>query len=1542
MKAILRVIIILSISITSFAQDLNKEIIAIELTPANMHGSSTCSTTNGLLVNHGQHCQYTSIPKVIPIEVLESYFSFSAGIASAMGLSDIRLRVRFSKDTINWSDWVDIISDDHGNSDGVNFTSKQYFFDKAFKFFQFNLEIENLSHPNILLKQLELRFLSASIDYFSTTTGTLQNQDDNYGQRLLCSCPKPTITSRTAWGCPDGQNFSGSGSPSYTTVTHLIVHHEGCGPSTTEAACNTPPPGGWAQRVYSTWDYHTSPPPTGNGWDDIGYNYLVDQNGIIYEGRGGGENVIGAHFCGSNGGTMGTCVLGRYNNTSYPAATQTSLKELLAWKACDANIDPLATNFHSSSSQNLKTISGHKDHNNCTSTDCPGTTAYNFLPTLRTNVNNFINNGCNPPNCTDTYEPNNSYQTAYNVTGSNPLYNTSRTINLQSKVFSANDYDWYLIGMDGPGKLTIDMTSLPEDYYMEIYNMNGLSPSNYIDGSDNPGTADEQIIYCQNFLISTFIYLTVYTNGGYDECDSYDIQLSWIPGTSACQTTCSPPTNLTESSITTTSATVSWSSASGAQDYEVQYLSGGSWTSSQSVAGTSKSLTGLTCSENYQWRVRTVCAGSTYSSWVTNSFSTSNCGPVPCPAPNDDCNSAQTITVNGSCKNGDVCSATQSLAPGTNCNAVGTPVSNYARDVWYTFTASQTGSYTITVNPGDSLDAVLDVRTAACGGTSIDCADSGGGRGGTETLTIPSLNAGTYYIRIYHYTVAGLFAGSQTDFQLCVTGPSPINCDDPTNLATSNPTQDEIDLDWDDVVPSGTYEIEYRELGASNWQTDNSSNSSQTLQNLQCGTTYEWKLRTDCGGGDYSSWVSGQTFTTATCCPNVALNNVTGSNAVCIGVTETYSVNLDPTYTYTWVLASGGTIAAGQNTETVQVNWTSAGQHIIEVTADNGCDNETEDLSVLVEAIGAPTVQIPSPLQACANDPLTITAMYTLGGTAPTFNWYINGNLEVGNTSSQTFTNIAAGDIVTVEMTSSSSCATPAMATSNSATVQIINAQPVSISISTPSTQVCSGSNVVLTATSSTAGGAPTYDWLVNGSSQGNGSSYALSNVTNNTSVVCVLTSSLGCVTGNPATSNNINISVNNPVTPSIIIAVPNDTICSSDAVTATATLLNGGGAPTLTWAINGSSVGACQNQTTCPLSNLTNGDVVTCSLTSSDTCVTVASATSNSIAFTVKQAPNLVASASANAVCPGDTLLLFASGANNYSWTGTNGFNSITANTIDYPTVTTSYTVLAETNGCDTSNTFTVDMKFVPRTNAVPSDTTICLGNNALLQLESATLNWYQWGPAGTGLSSTSGNTNTSTYTNSNIATPDTTTQYLIYVGYQNGCHSNDSILVTVVDTPNVPLLDTVGGLTVLNPPSGNATYYWYLDGQPVDTSTVPYLLSGPGGNYQVIVHENNICYSSFSNTVGFVGITPLDNSETSIIAYPNPNNGRFVVQFSGLINSGQVVVLNVLGQNIRQYKLNNGNQTLEMDLSTHPAGIYLLHYSSLGVQKVIKIVKK
>ncbi|WP_254664823.1 N-acetylmuramoyl-L-alanine amidase [Streptomyces prasinopilosus] len=189
--------------------------------------------------------------------------------------------------------------------------------------------------------------------------------------------PRPGIVTRSGWGADESlreKTFV------YTdTVSAAFVHHSASGNNYT---CAQAP-----SVIRSIYRYHTE----SMGWRDIGYNFLVDKCGKIYEGRAGGvaNPVLGAHTLGFNSNSTGVAVLGTFSSTSPPTAAVTGVAQLTAWKLGLHGMDPSAKTYLTSGGGNLyakgtkvrlNVISGHRDGFN---TECPGGKLYDKLGTVR-------------------------------------------------------------------------------------------------------------------------------------------------------------------------------------------------------------------------------------------------------------------------------------------------------------------------------------------------------------------------------------------------------------------------------------------------------------------------------------------------------------------------------------------------------------------------------------------------------------------------------------------------------------------------------------------------------------------------------------------------------------------------------------------------------------------------------------------------------------------------------------------------------------------------------------------------------------------------------------------------------------------------------------------------------------------------------------------------------------------------------------------------------------------------------------------------------
>ncbi|MCP4123162.1 MAG: PKD domain-containing protein [Bacteroidetes bacterium] len=259
----------------------------------------------------------------------------------------------------------------------------------------------------------------------------------------LTTCELPNYTTRTGWNCPTGQMYS-NGSPSFTTVSHMAVHHS--------AGSNTSD--NWAAVALSIWYYHRYT----NNWSDIGYNFLIDPNGVIYEGRGGNNgyalDVLPAATCGSNSGTMAVCMLGNYNTVELSPEAAVSLEELLAWKAIDNDIDPVG----SSTLNNYGVLNHIFGHRQGCSTECPGDNLYDDLPQIRTNVQSETATMCNEPCLLPMAD-----FTANPLEGPIPL-----TVQFTNTSTDAQGYEWSF-----PGGSPLSSTSTDVEV---VYNAPGIYP----------------------------------------------------------------------------------------------------------------------------------------------------------------------------------------------------------------------------------------------------------------------------------------------------------------------------------------------------------------------------------------------------------------------------------------------------------------------------------------------------------------------------------------------------------------------------------------------------------------------------------------------------------------------------------------------------------------------------------------------------------------------------------------------------------------------------------------------------------------------------------------------------------------------------------------------------------------------------------------------------------------------------------------------------------------------------------------------------------
>jgi len=216
---------------------------------------------------------------------------------------------------------------------------------------------------------------SFEIHLFNAEAG-IEPQKKNAASEDSLDCSRPLMIDQQQWryGLPDPKP-----NPAYTATSHIVIHHT----ATSNSNQN------YLNTLRTIYLYHIQD----NGWDDIGYNFIIAPNGDIYEGRDGQQImeedfVQGAHFCSKNSNTMGISIIGTYSSIMPSDTAIESLERLIAWKLFKDHLNPKDSFIHpKASGYLLPVICGHRD--GC-ATECPGDSLYAKLDIIRGRVEEMI------------------------------------------------------------------------------------------------------------------------------------------------------------------------------------------------------------------------------------------------------------------------------------------------------------------------------------------------------------------------------------------------------------------------------------------------------------------------------------------------------------------------------------------------------------------------------------------------------------------------------------------------------------------------------------------------------------------------------------------------------------------------------------------------------------------------------------------------------------------------------------------------------------------------------------------------------------------------------------------------------------------------------------------------------------------------------------------------------------------------------------------------------------------------------------------------
>ncbi len=376
----------------------------------------------------------------------------------------------------------------------------------------------------------------------------------------------------------------------------------------------------------------------------------------------------------------------------------------------------------------------------------------------------------------------------------------------------------------------------------------------------------------------------------YGEYEDYTFTVVTAPACAA------KPTALTSSSITTTTATISWTAASPAPangyTYEVRTSgAAGSGATGLVVSGTTvagdvnDNITGLTANTTYYVYVRSYCGGSDYSAWTSSYSFTTACGTFTIPySQNFESTTVPAIPS---------CTSIQNVGSGNNWVTANSPgygftsktlqysynYSNAANAWFYTggIQMSSGTNYRISFRYGNYSSTFPEKLKVAFGTTAVNTSMT------TTLLDFPNINQATaqstyydftvpsngiYYFGFNCYSLANQYYLYVDDILIDLTP----TCFTPTAVTSSAVTASTATISWTAASPAPTngYTYEVRTSGAAGSGvtglvlsgTTIAGDVNDNITGLSSSTTYYVYVRSFCGGSDYSAWSASHSFTT--------------------------------------------------------------------------------------------------------------------------------------------------------------------------------------------------------------------------------------------------------------------------------------------------------------------------------------------------------------------------------------------------------------------------------------------------------------------------------------------------------------------------------------------------------------------------------------------------------------------------------------------------------------------------------------------------------
>ncbi len=268
----------------------------------------------------------------------------------------LQLELRVSAGGGNWTDWT-VVSADEDGPGSEPLTHANLLEVALARYVQYRL-ILGTFEPSVSPLVTEVLITALNTQEGPTVD---EARAMVMPQEATSGVPQPRIVSRKGWGANEAWATRDT---VYRKPTHFVIHH-----TVTPNDPQDP-----AYIVRAIYQYHA----ISRGWGDIGYNFLIDAQGNVYEGRKGGDGAVGIHAGDYNYGSIGIALMGDYRTVEMTPAMKEALVALMAWEADRFGINPLQSSFFVH--RDFPNVVGHRD---LWSTVCPGDRVYQALPEVR-------------------------------------------------------------------------------------------------------------------------------------------------------------------------------------------------------------------------------------------------------------------------------------------------------------------------------------------------------------------------------------------------------------------------------------------------------------------------------------------------------------------------------------------------------------------------------------------------------------------------------------------------------------------------------------------------------------------------------------------------------------------------------------------------------------------------------------------------------------------------------------------------------------------------------------------------------------------------------------------------------------------------------------------------------------------------------------------------------------------------------------------------------------------------------------------------------